>query len=276
MFTVLVPARPGRMPPVIGRRIRVERIQREELAFAVLSLKNPSRVRWDRVRTRLGNSRERVVCGRGIELPPEAGISRVEEGRFSACIARNGLAKLLESDRRPTAGRVAVLIDINCRHQAFADTLVRSFQTLRVVTRKENLYRNYADAKFYESGATVLISSALPEREDCALYVTPDGLILPGMERTSVPIVSIFPLGAELPEAAVTIHSFRASLPEEYRALLPAGVGEHSFEAALYEHCGLRKLAALQPDSALQNGVEKSLGEESFKHIFHSEPIAAS
>ena len=267
MFTVLVPARPGARPPLFGRRLRLERIRRGESAFAVLSIKNPARVRWDRVRACLGDSRERVVCGRGIEFPPDAGIARVEEGRFSACLARNGLAQLLEANRRTASDRAAVLIDLNCRHQAFADTLVGYFRTVRVVTRRENLYRNYADAKFYEGGAAVLISSALSEEEwegagrDCALYVTPDGLILPGMERTAAPIVSVGPLGAQLPQARMSIHSFRAELPEEYRTLLPAGVEEHPFGAALYEHCGQRGLAALQPVTAVWNGAEKSMNE---------------
>lgn len=260
MFAVIAAMRPGQRAPILARRIRTTYIQRESFSFYVLRVRNLHRIPWKKLRTRLGNSCGRIVLGEGIILPTDTGILSVDDTRLSVALACNGLRELLSERRGNTAGKTAVLIDLNCKHQAFADILVSHYQTVRIVTRRVEWYQNYADRKFYECGAAVLVSSTLAAGE-AALYVTPDGVILPGMECAKVPVFMSKPPQAPLSDVKLLVHSFRAPLPQEYLCVFPKGVPEHDFEAALYEYCGQGSLGTLQPSTAIANGIAESMNE---------------
>lgn len=256
MFTIIT-ADPDRKR-LFSPKCRLVYTAQDGAAFAALYLKRPHRADWCLIRKKLGDSCGRVLLGDGISPPPGSGITLINCGRYSRLLALNGLNELLAANRECAASRSALLVDLNCRHQAFADLLVRFFRTVRIVTRNCELYRHYSASKLYECGAAVLLSESIKEGKPPDLYVSPDGILFPEMSTGRVPVIVGEKLEAEV--AAPVISSFRAPMPPGLISV-PKGVDSHAFQAALFEYCGVGKLACQIPDHARLGNLDKSMNE---------------
>ncbi len=256
MFTILTQKGPGR-PPFFSGGGRLSYVSGQGVSFAVLRLPGRRRINWRKVKKRLGDSASRTLWAGGVSPPAESGIRQLDCRRYSQLLARNGLEALLSKNSGLPAGGRAVLVDLHCRYQDFADILVRFFPTVRIVTRRDELYRHYVDARFYDCGAAVLIGNTV-EREEADLYVSPDGVLFPAMENVRAPVLTVS-APPVLPGGPV-VSDFRAPTPSELD-LAPPDVDAHRYQAALLSCCGVGKLAAAVPDSALLSGEVRTLSQ---------------
>lgn len=253
-------------PSVFCRGGKLSYRMENGVSFAVLQLRSAQKPHWKAVKKKLGTSAKRVICGAGIHLPDDEDIASVDARRYSHLLTQNGLTELLKANRPTTCQKSAALIDLNCRHQEFADILVRFFRSVRIVTRNCELYERYVIQKFYECGAAILISEAPSEEDQVALYVSPEGVLFPCMEALEVPVIS-----TEEPSAQKTLvkrekrivpilSCFRAPTPKELD-FAPADIDSHLYQAALFGCCGVGKLAASAPQQAKLGGMYKSMNE---------------
>ena len=92
-----------------------------------------------------------------------------------------------------------------------------------------------------------------------SLIVSPNGIILPSMEDSQIPIVMNEQPGTEAVDFPPVLCSFRASMPEHYREFSRKNVEDHELQAALFECCGVPGFAAIIPDRLFAYGEWKPL-----------------
>lgn len=260
MFTVITGYH-GKKPGLFKKKISLEMVQDAGIGFSVLRLKRPEKTNWKKLRAILGQSSGRAVFERGLEPPADEWIQPFGSLRYSRELMKMGLFELLRRCQTELADQTAVLVDLNCRYQSIADILVRYYGSLRVITRDCEVYRNYIDSKLYECGAAVIVTPLSAPVQQVSLFVSPDGVILRQMQEGNAPIVVSEPslsTDAVLPRL---VSSFRANTPPPYDRLLPAGIDDHLFQAALFECCGIRALGKRIPDSFLVGGRIKVLDD---------------
>lgn len=228
----------------------------------------------------LGDTKTRAVIHSSVVLPPDTSVKAVDITAYSHKLTANALANILEHNRKAISFKTATLIDISCKHQNYADILIQYFSKLRIVTNKSSIYRHYKDAKLYECGAAISISSRLTRQsEDNALFVSPDGIILPGMNHQMIPIITSSPISADV--TAPVYHSFRAQTPQQYFDIIFQNMYLknyddqtdnsdefkrhllflHCYQAALYEYCGIRTLGIAKPSLCILNNEVKTIEE---------------
>lgn len=254
-------------PSVFQPGGKLSYVSKNGVSFAILRVRDARKIRWGAVKRKLGNSFGRVVCSAEIELPSDGSIVPVDDRRYSHLLTQNGLTELLKPNRPITCERTATLIDLGCRHQEFADILVRFFKTVRIVTRSCELYQNYVESKFYECGAAILISESPGEEDGTSLYVSPEGVFFRVMENTETPVICTsepcLPNTRHccdgLPVTPV-ISCFRAATPADLQ-LAPSGVDDHLYQAAVFHCCGVGKLATSLPEKAKLGGMYKSMND---------------
>lgn len=261
MFTAITADEEKRR--IFQKKIRLSYRHEAGISYALLSIQKgtsltPKRLR--QLKKLLGNTGNRLLCASGLQLPEEMGFIKADTKRYSMILAQNGLEKILQN-APPYSSECALLIDLNCKYQAFADILLRHYKSLRILTKKENFYRGYADARFYDMGASVILHEAMPDSGDYSLAVTPDGLIFPQMNRVSLRVLSCEALlnHQEKKPPFYFFHSFRAKTPKAYSSLLPPGIEEHQFQAALLSFCGVSAFTSLIPESVTINGVKEPI-----------------
>lgn len=232
-----------------------------DVRYYVFNLRNVKRVNWVRLAERLGDLKTRVILAQDIPEPTNTAIRQSSCERYTHKLTANSLDAILNANHAYTSTQQATLIDLQCRHQCYADVLVNHFARVRIVTMKPEFYQNYSDAKLYECGAAITIQSTTrTQSDDTVLYVTPTGIVLPQMESSTAPIISAHDVGHRL--VAPIYHSFyeQTSLPE---TLVSEDIAEdpalmRRLLGALYEFCGLRTLGTT-PVGGFCDGTELTL-----------------
>ena len=167
---------------------------------------------------------------------------------------------MLSFHKEEALQKTAVLVDLNCRYQSFANLLVHYFKMVRIITRDCEVYRYYIDQKLYECGAAVTVAApGGPIGDSISLFVSPNGVILPSMKRSPVPIVVSEHSGDDSDAASRIFCSFRAAMPNFYRELCRSGVDGHLLQAALFECCGIPEFSAIMPDRLFACGEWRTL-----------------
>lgn len=257
MFTVVTEASKKQH---ILKPMKLSMIHKNGVKFYVISVRHSKRMNWSKLERLLGDTKKRVVLPSTIERPLTSSIQLVDDVGYAHVMTRQALHLIFEEHYDYLRKQAVCLIDIFCRHQSYADILTDYFSVVYVVTNREKLYLNYQQAKFYEKGASVFIVNTLKNNNlEVPIFVSPDGIIFPEMEETSVPVITAKPINHM--EHISVYHSFCSEIPDEYEKICPDGISPRLFQAALYEYCGLRHLSMLSPAFGMKNTQRKSMKE---------------
>lgn len=255
MFTIVTEQNKAEIK-LFSKRVKRKNIKQNSIGFLLIELKRPSCLKKQKLMDEIGNSR--VILSNYLSEYAVKQFHFVDEAVYSFKLMQNGVEYLLDKTDPVQRQGSVTLIDIQCRYQSLADILLRHFNTLRIVTNRKELYQNYVDTKLYDCGATVTIDSSIKSLHNTVLFVSPDGILFDKMNQSSAAIISV----KNIENAkGVVLHSFRAKTPSKYLELLPAGICEHSYQAALYHYCGIRNLSALYPTDLTVNSIEKAIDE---------------
>lgn len=239
---------------LFSRKFKVTNVKQDDIAFFLVELKKTSYINKIRVKNLLGDTR--LILSDDIFSLSDKQFNFVDDYVYSNKLFQNGLEYLLKESSPINKSKSVTLIDIQSKFQDIADILIKYFNVLRIVTNKTELYQNYVDTKLYDCGATVIIENTVKTMECTAMYVSPDGIIFEQMNNSIVPILSISNINNI---DAPIIHSFRAKTPLKYVEIMPKGINEHLFQAAIYNYCGIRKLSSLYPSKVNVNFEKKDI-----------------
>ena len=128
------------------RKLKLSYEEKCGIHYAVLKIKNGRKINWKKIRAILGKASGKVIFEQGIVPPPESGIIPLDASRYSRQLMYNGLNRLLSFYKEEAQQKTAVLVDLNCRYQSFANLLVRYFKMVRIITRDCEVYRYYIDS----------------------------------------------------------------------------------------------------------------------------------
>ena len=238
------------------KKMQLSKVKQDGVAFALVQLHKNSGISNKKVLETIGNTH--VVLSKSFEGFGGKTLHLVDEELYSFKLMEKGVEYLLRHAPSIPKNISVTLIDIQCKYQALADILIQHFNTLRIVTNRKQLYQNYVDTKLYDCGATVIIETDVKSRCQTSLYISPEGILFDEMNRESTPIISV----RDIPNASATvIHSFRMKTPPKYHTIMPVGICEHSYQAALYNYCGIRDLTTRYPVHATVKDQELSLDE---------------
>lgn len=276
MFTIITSEKKGSR--FHFKKFNIDYVEQNDVKFCVISLKKNKKIDWKKIEKILGDTKTRTILADDVQIPSNIGISTVDYTSYSHFITINALEEILCFNQEYIRNKSATLIDIGARHQNYADVLVRYFGVVRIITNKLELYKHYKNARLYEMGATVLVSDKLINTSsDNALFVSPDGIALPTMIGQLIPTISSKPVAAET--LSPIYHSFRAKTPKEYLftientkafAISKASTVElsdlfyHSYQAALYEYCGIRLLSRMNSEYGYLYLTPKTMEEIKF------------
>ncbi|MEG0691678.1 MAG: hypothetical protein RR444_01190 [Oscillospiraceae bacterium] len=255
MFTIVTQQKKADRK-LFSKKMKLTNVKQNGVTFSLVEVKKISGIHNQKILSTIGNMR--VILSKPFEPQSDKQFNLVDESLYSSKLMQNGVEYLLSNCTSIKKHMSVTLIDIQCRYQGLADILIRHFNTLRIVTNRKQLYQNYVDTKLYDCGATVIVESSVKLLNQTALYVSPDGILFDKMNHSPVPVISV----SNIPNAnTMVIHSFRARTPSKYHEIMPDGICEHTYQAALYNYCGIRNLAALYPVNAMINSTDASMDE---------------
>ncbi|MFZ2538827.1 MAG: hypothetical protein WAX04_07985 [Oscillospiraceae bacterium] len=241
---------------LFSKKMKLTNIKKNGVSFSLVEIKRQSCMKKPKILSTIGNSR--VILSKSFGLFADKQFNFVDESVYSFKLMQNGVKYLLEKSICIKKHMSVTLIDIQCRYQGLADILIKHFNTLRIVTNRKELYQNYVDTKLYDCGATVIIETSVKSLHNTAVFISPDGILFDKMNNSSVVVISV----SNIPNSnAMIIHSFRAKTPSKYLNVMPIEICEHSYQAALYNYCGIRNLSALYPVKVTVNTIETSIDE---------------
>lgn len=223
---------------LFSKSFKLTQISKDGVTFSLLELKKADGINSKKIKSLIGKSP--TLLSKEVSEASIGGRNPVDETAYSQRVMQKGLKLFLLEKRFNKSIKSAALIDPHCKYQELADMLLKYFPIVRIVTNKEEWYQNYADAKRYDCGAAVIIEKDMGKLDKSCLCVSPLGILPPKLNFPDANIVSALPISAA---KSVCIHSFRVETEKKYLDILPKGIDEHSFQAALFNYCGKRELA---------------------------------
>lgn len=226
--------------------IKLETLEQGDAKFYIVSVRNRDTINWQKIERMLGDTRSRVILSDGIKIPHTACVKKATCDRYIHKLTAAALEEILHCNAKFVKDKLCTLIDIQCKHQNYADILVKYFNRVKIITNKVEFYNNYRDAKLYECGAAVTITTeCLHYNDDSSLFVSPEGIILPLMENIAAPIIAAGRLDYAV--KAPVYHSFyERDIPALSTHFSEDALANHEFVSdiagALYEFCGVRSI----------------------------------
>lgn len=251
MFSILLQEeRPGPLRRLFGGP-RVELRTFKKLRFAVVSLPSVRRADFHKLRKILGRTGGNLVVQRGIQLPHGCGLALLDTGPYARSVLRTTLDSMLRRAKIPLRELNTLLFDPSGRELECAKVLVKYSGRLKIVTGAQALYEDFSHRMLEEYGAVVSVEDTLENPSHCRLVVAPGGLGEQAPLAGDTPVLSVEDCGAQR-----GYFGFRVPLPGAYRELIPAGVDEFDFQAALYSLCHVLALGKIPAAACLRCGQE--------------------
>ncbi|WMJ23565.1 hypothetical protein RBG61_02510 [Paludicola sp. MB14-C6] len=252
------------------KNMKLDYVTCGDVKYCIVRIKKAENVSWNVIENLLGATKERVIVTNEITLPSTTAIKQLDIINYSHVTTMNALQEILSYNQKYIKNKTVTLIDINCHYQNYANILVGFFGVVRIITKKMQLYEDYKNTMYYECGANILVSNKIfPSASDNVLFVSPDGIILSNMINQTIPIIIPKKLGFDA--HSYIYHSFRAETPNEYLEAIPHDLLKldsiqidseekenpqmflHSYQAAIYQYCGIKALGSLKPIYCYKN-----------------------
>ncbi len=236
--------------PVNVRRIQIMGSN----PFVVVSVvSNTKRIPWNVVVGKIGRLSNRMLLPNDVTPPSNSGVKVLD-------LTADLPAKMLLS----TAIDFSKYLSTPSRHQKITvidrtgiyldqiERLIKTVSVVRVVTDMKKQYENVSKEIFSNWGASISVLSNMRSELKSDIIISPFEQVI----NSEALVLSTDKCKVMTPK---TIISPQITLPEEYRKFLPCGVDEHNFACALFDDCGLKKLADRSYDTMLFKGSFQSI-----------------
>lgn len=205
-----------------------------------------SRVRgeipWDDVAFYSGNCAERMLLPKGVIPPANSKVKAFVPKFLPQRVLFNTACELLARSEQSPVGKTITLIDNNAVLTREVNRLVPFGSAVRVVTNKTEDYELYSEKIMEDFGATLLLTDNIDSAADSNIIISPEGLpeeILPS--KTCI----VFSGKQQPSQGFVSVTGKDVNLQPCYRRIVPHGIDNDMFAAALFEKCGVISLGTL-------------------------------
>lgn len=211
--------------------------------FTVCVSRRRGEIPWDEVSFYAGNCAERMLLPKGVIPPAESSVKAFVPKLLPQRVLFNTSCDLLARNEQSPVGKTITLIDMNGNLTREVYRLVPFASSVRVVTKKEELYESCSEKIMEDFGAALLITDNIASAADSNVIIAPDGL----PEELLMSKTCIVFSGKEQPsQGFVSVTGKDMNLQPCYRRIVPAGIEEDTFAGALFEKCGVVSLAGLK------------------------------
>lgn len=195
---------------------------------AIIAKKPASAADWRKIETLAGRYGDTMLFPEGIVPPPP--LREAVYPRFTRRLILGTAVEIIKRTRMPMYRRIAGLVDENGEYADFLFTLLHHYTTVKVFSRRHELYEAQAERMMEELGAPVILCEDHASLSDCVLVVAPDGIN--SSAKLKCPVLGI----QGDAQQCDFITDLRFVPTAEQARLCPAGIEPHKFFAALYEY----------------------------------------
>ncbi len=187
-------------------------------------------VNFKKLDKEIGAQRNRLLCGRDIELPKNRGYRRFESSEYKERLCTNLAISLLSllGEHNLSVG----LVDEDARFLSLPEYLLRHTDSVVVVSNEYQAYKEQNENLLHEIGAPIRLSKSLSSLYDCDLIIAPERI----KENLNAKPESLV-LTAKKPKVelnSTVIYDYQIELDEKYKEIMPKGVSQTYLASALY------------------------------------------
>ena len=236
-------------PEMNVRRVKISGGQ----PFFILSIRKSKNIPWQLIENKIGRLSGRMLLPNNVTPPSDSNVKALT-------VTRNLPAKMLLSTaieiskllKKPAVMQKITVVDRTGVYIDQIEFLIKYASVVRVITDKIKQYDEIAQDILYKWGASISVAKDLRNELKSDIIISPfeqidsaDSLVL------STDTCKVM--------TARTAISPQISLPEEYKGFIPLGIDEQDFACALYDACGLTKLADMNFETMLFEGTTQSI-----------------
>lgn len=225
--------------------VRRVKISGAQPFFIVSTAKDLKNIKWTELEKSLGRMSGSLLMPNNVTPPETANVKALTiTDNLPAKILFNTAIKISKLSSLPSKCQRITVVDRAGIYLDNIENLVKQASVVRVITDKIIQYECVAQKILKRLGASVSISNAFKKE------IKSDIIISPFEQITSVDslILSTDSCRVMTPRTAL---STKISLPNDLKVFLPAGIDEHEFACALFDSCGLARLAKQSFDNLL-------------------------
>lgn len=207
---------------------------------------------WKSVQNAAGRFAGKLLVPDASAIPAESGCAALICAAYRQTLLLNSGLALLQRTKADPANLIFSVIDPQAQFLSRLRHLVPFCATLRLVTNEPDYCRHAQEELLDAFGASLLLSQE-PESVQNSHIV----FDLCGERPVHAPqsIVFTHPEWAQQSTARFVVTGNGVLLPERYRNLLPQGIDEAWFAAALFEQCRCAPLGTLCYQTLSTNGI---------------------
>ncbi len=239
----------------LWRRISVK--EEKILGESVMFVHPGEEPDWDKLAKKLGNYTERIVVGKGIELPDTEQWKPMDVCAVEEKILGDTICDLAGRDEN------IGIYDPEGRLQALVEELAEAFSKITVFCPLEEAYENLCKNIFEQQGTSIELTSAWDGLMDCSII----GGLTPPNFRLRWRGIFLLPGETEIPPISGWTGSLfkelRLPVPNELKKLCPLDVPPKSLYLAL-----LKEGRVKAPE-----GLRYLLPEDAYSENFECDPF---
>lgn len=221
--------------------------------FIVSTREQSGQIPWRAIEYSLGRLSSRLLLPNGVSVPESSNVKSLDfTDGLAAKMLLNTATNISKYSGIPKQKQRITVVDRTGIYIDQIEGLVKNASVVRVITDKIAWYEQLAQDIFYKWGASIILGTDLPPSLQSDIVISPFEQIT----GTKALVLSTSECKCLTPK---TVISPRINLPAEFLEFLPQNIDEHNFACALYDYCGIKKLADLSFETMLFCGCEQSV-----------------
>ena len=221
--------------------------------FIISTMAQSGQIPWRSIEYSLGRLSGRLILPNGVSMPTSSNVKALDiTNDLAAKMLLNTAIKVSKHSGIPKQKQRITVVDRTGIYIDQIEGLVKNASVVRVITDKIVQYEKLAQDIFYKWGASIILGVDLPLSLQSDIVISPFEQIT----GTEALVLSTSECKCLTPK---TVISPRINLPAEFLEFLPQDIDEHNFACALYDYCGVKKLADLSFETMLFCGCEQSV-----------------
>jgi len=221
--------------------------------FIVSTTQKSGQIPWNAIEYSLGRLSGRLLLPNGVTPPINSNVKSLETtDNLSAKMLLNTAIKVSKHSEIPKQKQRITVVDRTGIYIDQIEDVIKSAAVVRVITDRIIQYEQLAKNIFYKWGASIILSTDLR-------FALQSDIIISPFEQITGTNSLVLSTNACRCATAKTVISPQITLPAEFSEFLPQNIDEHKFACALYDDCGLKKLAGSSFETMLFCGCEQNV-----------------
>lgn len=236
-------------PPIRVEKLRVE----NDVIYRIQAVRTSRKLEAERIYQQVPIRSNSVLAPKGCKVPFAPNELFCPQW-YPAVLTVRALSDSVRKSGVDLRGGELVVVDANAQHRSLLPPLLSLFSHIRVYTDNGLLYEAFAKRVMEELGATLLLGGEAPKESPVLSFDAE----LPFAADKKQPVFSPAPIPFC---QGKNISGFQVALPAEMAQLVPAGIDETEFAAALFEKNKVEVLSHLPVADALCGTRRIGVGE---------------